>query len=182
MKNLILSSIAIALLMPSWTSKVQAQPNSGSGSVQFACGEKYDPSTGQYFPATLAWNSRHKKAIVIWQQEAFSNAGFDPLKRCQAVSPRFQEAYQNNSLKFLTHGQMNGQEVICTSPSVGEECETLLLTLLPQDDALQTLEDLYQVLLGGVDSPLKQSSDDGIYEQQGQIYVEVDIDKFLDSQ
>lgn len=49
----ILSSIAIALLASaSWSTQAKAQPNSGSGNIQFACGEKYAPSKGQYFPAS----------------------------------------------------------------------------------------------------------------------------------
>ena len=81
--------------------------------------------------------------------------------RCEKVSPRFQEAYANQSLKYLTYGTMKGQSVIGTSSQAGGECQTLLLTLLPEDD------------------PLQQSSEDPVQEIGDRIYVEVDIEEFL---
>ncbi|MDJ0592136.1 MAG: COP23 domain-containing protein [Pleurocapsa sp. MO_226.B13] len=181
MKTRFLFSFLLAVLsgLANVSTKADAQSNNSSGNIQFTCGQSYDRNTQQYIFTTFAWNSQHKKPIVTWNQETFSDAGFDPQKRCETVSPRFQEAYANQSLKFLTHGIMNGQSVICTSRQVGGECQTLLLTLLPENDPLQILEQLSDIFLGYASSPLQQSSDDPIQKVGDRVYVEVDIEEFL---
>ncbi len=166
-------------IFPSIVTKAKAQSNGSPGDIQFACGQSYDRNDQQYIFTTFAWNSQNKKPIITWSNETFSDAGFDPQKRCEAVSPRFQEAHANRTLKFLTHGTMNGQSVICTSSTLGGECQTLLLTLLPDDDPLQSLEQLSDVFLGYASSPLQQSSEDPVQEVGDRIYVEVDVEEFL---
>lgn len=163
----------------SLSTEAKAQSNSSLSNIQFACGQSYNRHTEQYTFTTFAWNSRFKKPIVTWNQETFSDIGFDPQERCEIVSPRFQKAYASQSLNFLTHGTINGQPVICTSRQVGEDCQTLLLTLLPENDPLQVLEQLSDVFLGYASSPLQQSSDEPIQEVGDRIYVEVDIEEFL---
>ena len=74
---------------------------------------------------------------------------------------------------------MNGQSVICTSDRMGGECQTLLLTILPKDDPLQTLEQLSDIFLGYASSPLQQSSAEPIQEVGDRIYVKVDVEEFL---
>ena len=147
--------------------------------IQFACGQSFDRDSQQYIFTTFAWNNKNKKPIITWNKENFSDAGFDPQKRCETVSPKFQEAYANQTLNFLTHGTMNGQSVICTSDRVGGECQTLLLTLLPENDPLQTLEQLSDIFLGYASSPLQQSSEESIQEVGDRIYVKVDVEEFL---
>ena len=155
--------------------------------IQFACGQSYDQSNNEYIFTTLAWNARNKKPVIIWNKEDFSGNGFDPQTRCEKVSPRFQEAYENQSLNFLTYGKISGQPVICTSRQVGGDCDTLLLTLRHQDNAPQALEQLTDIFLGYADAPLEESSEEGIYayskegiyEQEDRIYIKVDIEQFL---
>ena len=176
----LLAFLSTALLtFSNIATEAEAQSNNSLGDIQFACGQSYNRNDRQYMFTTFAWNSQNKKPIVTWTNETFSDAGFDPQKRCETVSPRFQEAYTNQTLKFLTHGTMNGQSVICTSSQVGGDCQTLLLTLLPENDPLQTLEQLSDVFLGYASSPLQQSSDDPVQEVGDRIYVEVDIEEFL---
>lgn len=162
--------------------EAEAQSDNLQSNIQFACGQSFDSNSQQYIFTTFAWNSQHKKPIITWSKETFSDAGFDPQKRCEAVSPRFQEAYSNQSLKFLTHGTINGQSVICTCSLVGGDCQTLLLTLLPEDDPLQVLEQLSDIFLGYASSPLQQSSEESIHEVGDRIYVEVDIEEFLSTE
>ena len=159
--------------------KASAQQEDTIRDIYFTCNQSFDRTTKNYIFTTSAWNSQYKKPIIIWKKENFSNAGFDPQKRCEMVSSRFQEAYENSSLKFLTHGTMNGQSVICTSRNVGGNCDTLLLTLLHQDDALAVLEQLSDILLGYANAPLEQSSEESVYEVGERIYVKVNIESFL---
>ena len=178
-RSLFLLLISLIALPVVRSTKAQAQFNKQLGDIQFACSQSYDRESEQYLFTTFAWNSQNKKPIIIWNNETFSDSGFDPQTRCEKVSPRFQEAYADRTLNFLTHGTMNGQSVICTSSQAGGECQTLLLTLLPEDDPVQTLEQLSDVFLGYASSPLQQSSEDPVQEVGDRVYVEVDIEEFL---
>ena len=135
-----------------------------------------------YIYTTYAWNPTNKKAVVYWARDDFSGNGFDQETRCQEVSPRFQNAYDKGTLKFLTNGFINKQPVICTAKEVGGDCQELLITLLHQDNAEETLDHLSQILRGDGGKPLTQSSGDKVYTQGDRIYVEVDIDGFLNQQ
>ena len=143
--------------------------------VQFICAESFDSDSGQALPTTFAWTSRGKIAVIRWQTEAFLNAGFNPQQRCEAVSPRFQEAYNNNTLGLITNGKMDNQSVICTSDEPQGDCNTLLMTLRPEDDSLRVLNNLRQVLNGEQVGPVKHSSD------TPQIYYQIDIENFLET-
>jgi len=181
MKASILFSSLLALVVPTVSLVAPAQSNGDLGNVQFACGQSFDRDLQQYMFTTFAWNSQHKKPIINWSSENYSDAGFDPQQRCEKVSPRFQEAYSNRTLRYLTYGTMNQQSVVCTADRVGGECQTLLLTLLPEDDPIETLEQLSDIFLGYASSPLQQSSEDPVQEVGDRIYVEVDVEEFLAS-
>lgn len=159
-------------------SNTAAQANS-EGKIQFICDRRFDKTSDRYLFSTLAWNDKAKKAIIVWQQEDFSGNGYPPQARCEEVSPRFQAAYDSGNLKFITHGRMNRQPVICTASKVGGDCETLLITLKHQDNAEKTLEQLSDILLGYASAPLQQSSGDIAYDNNNKPYVEVDIAEFL---
>ena len=115
--------------------------------------------------------------MVRWVTDHFEQAGYDPWRRCYEVSDRFQKAYKNGSLEYLTNGTMNGQKVICTARSAAGGCEDLLITLRPGDDALQILGSLERVLLGRSNTPVYHDSGDS--EEIPQIYVEVDMEEFI---
>ena len=87
----------------------------------------------------------------------------------------FQEAYDNNSIGLITNGTMDNQPVICTSDEYGGDCNTLLMTLRPEDDSAQVLNNLRQVLNGEQVGAIKHNAD------TPQIYYQVDIDNFLET-
>ncbi len=152
--------------------RVQAQ---AQDEVQFICAESFDSESNGALPTTFAWTTRGKIAVVRWQTENFADAGFDPQKRCDEVSPRFQEAYDNNTIGLITNGTIDNQPVICTSDAPGGTCNTLLITLRPEDDSLQVLNNLRQVLNGEQVGPVKHNAD------TPQIYYQVDIENFLET-
>lgn len=147
--------------------------------VQFICAPSYDPSSQQRVPTTFAWTPRGKIAIIRWKSDWASGAGFTPEVRCDAVSPRFDEAYQNGSLSYLTNARVDGQKVICAS-SQGNGCDTQLLTLQPEENELAVLRQLNDILQGRASAPLAQSSEQ-LEHPDGtpQVYFDVDIDNFL---
>ena len=148
--------------------------NPDDGKVEFRCLNGYDLIQDKRVPTTYAWTKRGKSAVVRWVRNDFEKAGYDPAKRCAEASPRFHEAYENGSFKYLTDGKMNEQPVICTAREAGGPCDTLLFTLLSKDDGKKTLKALELILAGSIaQHPLRQNT------KEKQIYIQVDMEKFL---
>jgi hypothetical protein len=141
--------------------------------VQFICSEGYDRVSTRRLPTTYAWTQRGKIALVRWKTEQFP--GYPPQKRCEEVSPRFQEAYESGTLSFITNGMMNRQPVICTTRQYGGGCETLLMTLRLQDNSLAILEELKNVLKGRTSGPVVHSSG------TARVYYQINIEQFLET-
>ncbi|MEH2242270.1 COP23 domain-containing protein [Nostoc sp.] len=141
--------------------------------VRFICASGYDQATNLRFPTTYAWTERGKIAIVRWKYGWFNNQSVTPEQRCEQVSSRFQTAYNNKSLAYIANGIINNQAVICTAKKEDAACDTTLLTLRPQDDPLQILDDLKEILRGRATKPIEHSS------KQQPVYYKIDIKKFL---
>jgi hypothetical protein len=139
--------------------------------VQFVCAQSFDRQTNQKLPTTFAWTSRGKIAVVRWETNTFKN--FSPQTRCEKVSPKFQEAYDNGGINFLTNGTMNQQPVICTASESGGECDILLMTLRPEDNPITILTQLQEVLNGRQVGAVRHSS------SVPQVYYQVDFENFL---
>jgi len=137
--------------------------------VKFICGQSFDAAIGKQMPTTFAWTSRGKIAIIRWETQYFPN--YSPERRCKEVSPRFQEAYNNNTLNMLTNGRVNDQPVICSAKAYGEPCATMLITLRPGDDSSKILEHLTKILNGDKVGPVPHTGN--------QRFVRIDIEEFL---
>lgn len=160
------------------TEQAQAEPES----VQFICSQGYDPATQEQVPITYAWTPKGKIAIVRWKSDRFAGSGFTPERRCSEVSPRFDSAYQNGNLNYLTNGRLNGQKAICAVRDLGADCNdnTLLLTLRPEDEELQVLSQLNGILDGDVGSgPLEQSTSPKHPDGTDKVYIELNVERFL---
>ncbi|MEC4895016.1 MAG: COP23 domain-containing protein [Oscillatoria sp. PMC 1051.18] len=172
------TAAAVALLASSCRSNADTPPVTEQANptqaVRFICDEGFDKTTNQDLPTTFGWNSRGKIAVIRWERNVFT--GYPPQKRCAEVSPRFQTAYDNGSVKFLTNGRMNNQPVICTALEFNGDCADLLFTLHPNDDGLAILQQLEDTLNGRAVGGLRQNS-----SGDAQRYVEVDIEQFLDT-
>jgi hypothetical protein len=143
-------------------------------SVRFICASGLDQQTKQYHPTTYASTSRGNILIIRWTDKWFKNSEITPEFRCREVSKRFQKAYDEKSLKYITLGKENDQTVICTAREDGGTCVTTLLTLRPEDDAKLMAARLKKLLRGQGDGrPIQNSGG----EQQ--VYYEIDIEQFL---
>jgi hypothetical protein len=140
--------------------------------VQFICAQVFDKQKNR-LPTTLAVTPRGKVAVIRWVSSM--GAMYSQQKRCEEVSPRFQEAYNNGTLNLITNGVWNRQPVICTVSKLGDGCHTLLMTLRSGDDSLKLLNELKNILNGRQRGPIKHSS--GI----PQAYVQINIQEFLQS-
>ena len=109
---------------------------------KFFCGT-YDGA-----PSTMSNTSSGKQvAVIMWKSTAFSGSGYDPRTRCQIVSNRFNELYNQGLLTHLTTGRKNGMNIICGASSNGGGCarDGMLYTLKPGQDPTQTLKNLLAV-------------------------------------
>jgi hypothetical protein len=145
--------------------------NAAEPGVQFICSQGYDPDSGERQPTTFIWTASKKIALIRWKKN-WGNF-ISPQQRCEAISPRFQKAYESGTLQFITNGMMNGQPVICTTRSNGGACQTLLMTLRQEENSFKTLVELKGLLDGTQVTPITHSSGNS------QVYYEVDIDKLI---
>jgi Circadian oscillating protein COP23 len=134
--------------------------------TKFHCGQF------QGAPATIASTPRGDVVMVRWTKDMGT---FDPQSRCQAVSTRFQTAYTNKTLRFLTSGVMNGQRVICVAQSRTGGCAPsgLLFTLRPTDNHRQVLVGLINQSRYASTPPILQNC---VPKQQYDVNFDVVVD------
>ncbi|MDJ0578703.1 COP23 domain-containing protein [Crocosphaera sp.] len=141
--------------------------------VEFICRQGYDKQSEQEQYTTYAWTSKGKQAVVRWVKDWHNNSEWTPQKRCEAVSSRFQEAYDNGSIKYIANGWENNQPVICTARERGGDCVTTLITLRPEDDPIEMTTKVVEKL-NGRGGMIRHSA-----TGQSQQYYEIDFDRFL---
>ncbi|HEY9874262.1 MAG TPA: COP23 domain-containing protein [Candidatus Obscuribacterales bacterium] len=165
-------AIALVTATTALSATVALSQSSENESVQFTCGQSYDPGSGKRVPTTFAWASRGKIAFVSWKSQVFK--GYSPLRRCQEVSPKFQKAYENGTLNYLTNAIQGGQRVICSVRTTDSACDTVLFTLKRDDDTRNVLQQLNDILDGTAEGPVEQNG-----SARDKIYIRVDMQRFL---
>jgi hypothetical protein len=119
---------------------VAFQPSYGQrapGESGFRC------STSTGAPVTVYQNPQGAvEPWIEWTSHYFSGSGYDPATRCQLVSQRLETYRRQRVLKYITAGQMNGQNVICTANQVNGQCQNLIYTLRPGQDPIGSLYNL----------------------------------------
>lgn len=141
--------------------------NSQPNKVTFYCREIFDKASGEKNPATVAWIPERKGHISLigWKSQVFSRY-VTPQKRCEIVTQKFQQFYDNGGLNYLTHGINNGDPVICSIPNQGETCNgtNQLFNIKPGSNPTIVLQRLIDTLVGaGGDGILYQNSGQQIY-------------------
>lgn len=156
-----LTSLALgSLILSSQASQAQPAP----GQRGFWCGNHNG------VPATLYQNSQGGRELWInWRSHVFTEAGYDPLTRCQQVSARLENYRQARSLRYVTVGIMNGQRVMCTASQVNGRCENLVYTLRPGQDAVRTLHNFLALREGQLGAPALNESGSIPYIDVGSI-------------
>jgi len=119
--------------------------NVGVNQPSFAHPEpKFYCHTSGNKPVTVYINHRGiEEPWIRWTSNFFKKAGYDPLTRCQDVSHRLQIYSRHGTLRYVTTGRLNRQNVICTADSFNGGCKSLILTLEPGQDPVQTLKNLF---------------------------------------
>jgi len=152
MKALFLIPIYITCIIGILPSVAIAQPTPPKvDDIKFLCG------VSRGFPATIARTPRGNITLILWKSEYFSSSGWTPQRRCEAVSARFQLAYTNDALNYITTGRKNGYPVVCLARSLNGACSGILFTVKSGGDARRKLELLESVRIR-VSGPLDEST------------------------
>jgi hypothetical protein len=152
-----------------WIKLGQIPPAISTPNTIFYCG-----LSPQGVPTTYAKTSSREVPLIRWVSTYFQN--YTRTQRCQEVSGRFQDAYRNGSLNYITVGTQNQQPIVCTSRN-GNGCDQLLFTLKPGTNPAQVVQHLNNLRIGYASTgPLKQSS-----RPETHITAAIKIQQILDS-
>lgn len=99
-------------------------------------------------PTTIVKTSRGTIELIVWQSNFFGN--WNPLKRCQEVTSRFQKFSNAGEMRYVTTGIINGLNVICIADPKNPKpnvCKNngLLITLEPKDIPEQVKNELFDI-------------------------------------
>ncbi|MBR8826403.1 MAG: COP23 domain-containing protein [Gomphosphaeria aponina SAG 52.96 = DSM 107014] len=136
--------------------------------AQLQSGTKFVCGYWQGVPATIAQTPTANVPVIRWVSNHFEDSGYTPQTRCEIVSNKFQEYYNNGTLNYLTTGIKNGYDIVCAAQYDGGSCVGQLFTLKPGSNPNQTLQDLMAVRLQA-SGPLNESS--------GRVYI--DMNEYL---
>lgn len=111
-------------------------------------------------PITRVRTPRGVIQLIEWKSDYFSSSNWTPVRRCQAVTDRFQVHSDEGSLTYVTYGRVNNQNVLCVAERVNlpqqpyickdeiitrgdRTYDSVLLTLQQDDDPGKVLQDLF---------------------------------------
>lgn len=152
-------------------------------------GNKYECIDKNGIPTTIVTTQRGVVELIKWKSIYFSDSNWTPEKRCQAVTDRFQAHSDAGSLRYITYGEMNNQNVICVADPINRpkqpyKCkenninvdnrtyDSILLTLEKEDNPGEILQELFNLSL--------RVSTGGITRSAANKYPTfVDLDKIL---
>jgi hypothetical protein len=126
-------------------------PTQAGSNIHFFCHQT--EINGKLIPVTYIRNPSQTRKMIIWEKTL---GGQNPLQRCNQVSDRLQEAVDKNQLNMITTGIINKQKVICTTDKYDGACQTVLLTLEPNENKWEILETLKYILQGKAILPISQ--------------------------
>jgi hypothetical protein len=118
-------------------------------------------------PATVVFipESRRYQSIIAWKSDSFPNTVWTPQKRCEVISQKFQDFYNQDRLRYMTTGQIKGLGVICAAQS-RETCnsQNQLFTVKPGSDPQKVLEQLIALASGRTTEGVSQTTNSVMWE------------------
>ena len=166
----ITATVVSAIFIPLLTSSSQAEisvvktdSELSEDRVTFYCGTIYESDTGNEIPTTLAYVPQRKTniPIVAWTNDSI--AAWNPQRRCDAVSFKFQTFYEDGRLNYLSDGEVAGEQVICALLEKQEQCrgENQLFQVREGTDSKEVIVGIKEILRG------KRSATEVIYQSSG---------------
>ncbi|NEP61180.1 MAG: hypothetical protein F6K31_30090 [Symploca sp. SIO2G7] len=98
-------------------------------------------------PVTVAKDNQsggEPRQFIRWVSDFGSEVGYSRQQRCEEVTGRLNK-YFGSDERYITHGVINNQNVICLTNQKGNGCNELLYTLKPDQDPKATIEDLFEL-------------------------------------
>ncbi len=163
----LLTGLAVAL-----GATATVSPSSYAQGTTFFCG------TTDGVPATIASTSRGDIPMIRWISDYFSSS-YTSEWRCQQVSARFQNFYDNGKLRFIRTGIVKGYPVLCLANNQGGDCDSdaVLVTLQQGIDPQLVLERLLNLRARAAGRAIDLSGNQTIFYHDGEAYV--NVEKFL---
>jgi hypothetical protein len=150
---------------------ISLEPSLAQSNDKFFCTQT---SNGEY--VTMVNTNKGPLALIIWQGWA-SGSGWTPEKRCQQGTSRFQQHYNQGTLKYLRTGQINNYPVLCIASTQGGTCpqDNVIATLPLGGDAQGTLKQIEDIRRGAQTQPVSLSTKEVFsYDENGELYLNLD--------
>ncbi|MHC5937078.1 COP23 domain-containing protein [Nostoc sp.] len=144
----------------------ESQPNK----VTFFCRQIFDKASGENIPATVAWIPERQGNIrfIGWKSEYFNKDGWTPEERCEEVTAKFQQSYDQGRLNYLSSGIVENYPIICGLANQGETCNSSNQLFTLQKDSNPE-----SILLRLTDISEGKSSVEILQSSGGQMYIAV---------
>lgn len=168
-----IASLSAISVLVSVTTLSAISPVKAQEKPKFTCGM----SNG--VPATLALTSEGYSPVIRWKSNYFSADGYDPLYRCQVVSPKFEKYHKQGILNYLTTGVHDGNNIVCVAKEKDGPCVGVLFTLKPGSDSFMTLKRLLDVRAQA--GPALNESTGGSSQPSVDSGKSIDFNAFLNS-
>lgn len=129
-------------------------------------------------PATYVCARRRPVPIIHWEDTSFPPP-WNPQRRCQEVSARFQRFYDNGQLDYLKAGKFKDESVLWVTRTQPGECISgnVLITLKPETNPQLTLQRLLNFQVGGSGVPIPLAARQQMFYTNGEAYL--DMRQFL---
>ena len=131
-------------------------------------------------PTTYAQTPEGAMPVFKWTS-TFFKPPYTPMQRCQEVSERMNKFYSQGQLDSLTSGIVNKLPVICAGSGCNADGNNVLITLKPNQNPNQVLEELDSNRSGVAGASMQLGSNSSI-NQNADGTVTLDLNKFLDRQ
>lgn len=164
-----LPALTTAVALTALTFTLSATPSrsqTNTNQISFLC-RSINPRGGwKQIPATVAFipESGQYRQIIAWEADPFPNTVWTPQRRCEVISQRFQESYNQGRLSHLTTGSIRGLGVICAT-KFGETCNSnnQLFTVKPGSNPETILGQLIQIGRGRSTEAIWQTANNQRY-------------------
>lgn len=117
------------------TTAIFAQPSQAQ-QISFVCSVDTDK-----VPTTYAQTPDDTLPVFKWTSNYF-RPPYTPMQRCQEVAERMNNFYGQGMMDYLTSGTVNNLPVICAGTNCDSDGGNVLITLKPNQDPNQILQEI----------------------------------------
>jgi hypothetical protein len=140
--------------------------------ISFACRSISYPGNTEKVPTTMAFVPDKKSnpyvPIIAWKSNSFPSSEWTPKRRCEQVSKKFQQFYQQGRLDYLTTGKLNGLGVICAAKPGECNKNNILFSVRPGVNPVTVLAELNEIREGRTSDLTWQNSGENTYLNLGE--------------